>query len=198
MKKFSILLLFVLIIFILWIEYSQSHIGTKPSDSLVTPTQRMQQVISPTGAITYCLPQNLESTIELSPAAGNVYGKLLLKNISRKSCKISGGQFVDALYDTNTVKNITIMHVGQTQSEPFVLSPYQTIYSQVHYPNGPQCQSIGIVATDVTFTYKVSPTGTVAFKDQTGGALHQVQTCKSPSDMTEIQIWKMSLTPITP
>ena len=153
--------------------------------------------VSPTDSGPYCSPGDLQSLVELGAGAGNVYGTLTLKNISQDTCEVLGGDFVVADYDSS-VKNITITHIGQTQAQPFVLAPGQTIYSQVHYPNGPQCQSIGLNQTNVTFTYQISPTDTVSFKNQQGGAQQILQTCKSPNDRTEIQIWNMANHPITP
>lgn len=171
---------------------------TTAPTSIPTPTPTPVTVTpNPTVTISYCLPANLQATIDLSPGAGNVYGTFTLKNVSSNTCKISGGEFIGVNYDTTKVKNITVTDIGQTQSQPFILNPNQTIYSQVHYPNGPQCQS-GVNQTPVTFTYKISPTSTVVFTSAQNNIPQVVQTCKSDSEMTEVQIWNMSTQPITP
>lgn len=153
---------------------------------------------SPTTSVGYCSPQDLDAAVHFSPGAGNVYGTFTLKNMSPHTCYLLGGSFISAHYDTSTVKNITITHVGQTQPAPFILSPNQTLYSQVHYPNGPQCQSVGLNNTAVLFTYQISSTDTVTFKNENGSTQQQIHTCTSPTDQTEIQIWNMSTSPITP
>ena len=169
----------------------------QPSPSISQTSGRA--TLSPSNEAVYCRSQNLQASLNLSPGAGNVYGTFMVKNISQGTCQVQGGEFILAKYDTNTVKNITVTHVGQTQKPPFILSPGETIYSQVHYPNGPQCQSIGLNTTGITFSYQISLTNTIAFKNQEGNTEEiPVHTCKSPTDMTEIQIWNMATQPITP
>ncbi|HSW97490.1 MAG TPA: DUF4232 domain-containing protein [Candidatus Saccharimonadales bacterium] len=145
-----------------------------------------------------CKRNDLETNLALSPGAGNVFGTVTLKNISPHTCQIAGGSFINAEYNPS-VTNISIVHVGQTQSQPFILAPNQTIYSQIHYPNGPQC-STGVKTTKVAFSYNISGNETVTFKDMDGAISEDasVQTCNSPADVTQIEIWKMSTTPITP
>lgn len=163
-------------------------------------TQKPTKVIlpKPTSPVSSsCTPQNVQASLELHPGAGNVYGTFTLKNISNRACQILGGKFIEAKYDTNSVKNIKITHLGQNQSQPFTLSPNQTLYSQVHYPNGPQC-STRTQPVNVTFTYKISPTEDINFKNQNGETQQAVQTCQLPTEITEIQIWNMANKPITP
>jgi len=162
-----------------------------PTTAVLSPMTTQTQ-----NTTSYCSPQDLQANLSLSPGAGNVYGTFTLKNISQANCQVLGNNFIAANYNTTTVKNITIMHEGITQSAPFQLSPNQTIYSQVHYPNGPQCQG-STVATPVTFTYKISPADTVTFANQTGNKAQNVMTCAT-SDITAIEIWQISLMPIPP
>ncbi|HSW88637.1 MAG TPA: DUF4232 domain-containing protein [Candidatus Saccharimonadales bacterium] len=156
------------------------------------------EVGSPVIAVTNsdCKPHDLEANLDLSPGAGNVFGTFTLKNISANTCQVLGGSFINAKYN-QSITNITVAHVGQTQPQPFTLAPNQTIYSQVHYPNGPQCSS-GVKTTKVTFIYNISPANIVTFKNTNGEAAQDVQTCTSASDITQIQIWNMATAPITP
>ncbi|CAN5228404.1 hypothetical protein BH09PAT2_BH09PAT2_06860 [soil metagenome] len=146
----------------------------------------------------YCIPQNLQALLVLDPGAGNSYGTLTLKNISNDTCQIQGGEYISANYDSNIIKNIKVSHTGQNQSTSFLLFPNQMIYSQVHYPNGPQCQSIGLNDVQITFSYQISPNNKVIFKDEHDIAGQMLHICKSPSDMTEIKIWNMATKPISP
>src|SRR5258706_1231267 len=201
MKKQVIIALSIIIIALLGGLYFYFHKQINSPDSQtvnkpISPTIYHQ--LSPTNGIKFCTPQDLQASLSVSAGAGNIYGKFSLKNISKSDCQILGGDFIFATYDTNIVKNITITHIGETQVSPFILSNNSPIYSQVHFPNGPQCNSIGINPVNVTFTYKISPTENVTFKNQNGEAAQVVQTCKTPSDLTDIQIWNMSIQPITP
>lgn len=152
------------------------------------------QIISESNTISYCSSSNLQAFLNLSPAAGNIYGTFTLKNISNQSCSISGGNFIEVSYP-NSIKNISVTHVGQTQSQPFTLSPNQTLYSQVHHPNGPQCQG-PTQQVNVSFSYKISPTNSITFNTE-GNTPAIVQDCQGP-EVTQIQIWQMSTQPITP
>ena len=176
--------------------YSQKSSVTVRPNIIPTPTIRVQATAIPTNNSVYCLSSQLQAHIALQGAAGNIFGVLTLKNISQKSCEILGGTFITASYAA-TVKNITVSHVGNVQTHNFILSPSQTLYSQVHYPNGPQCQSVGLNPTPVTFSYKISPTETVVFSPEGNGLSAVVQACKSPTDITAIQVWNLSNTPIT-
>lgn len=211
MNRQVIIILGILVILVGIIAYfDMKQKSTNITQSINSPSPTISQTATPTTSshttvlpsastqLTYCMPANLQASISIDHAAGNVYGTLTLKNISSQKCQILGGQFIKANYDTNAIKNITITHQGQTQQQPFTLSSNQTLYSQVHYPNGPQCQTVGINQTPVTFTYQISSQDTVTFKDQNGLTQQTVQTCTSPTDMTEIQIWQLSTQPITP
>ena len=153
------------------------------------------QTITPSGN-PFCTSQDLQGIISLSPGAGNVYGTFTLKNISSHTCQVLGGKFIDVHYNP-TITNLSVIHVGQTQFAPFVLASNQSIYSQVHYPNGPQCSS-ATKPVAVSFTYAIDSQKEVTFKDASGKAEQQVQDCTSASDITQIQIWKMATQPITP
>ena len=144
----------------------------------------------------YCLPQDLQATLITSPGAGNIYETFTIKNISPKTCSIVGNNFISPTYDTGSIKNIAVTHIGKSESAKFNLVPNKTIYSQVHYPNGPQCQS-QTRPTNVMFTYKISPKLSVTFAGPNGEKEQIVMTCVS-SDITIIEIWNMSAKPITP
>lgn len=151
--------------------------------------------ISSSSTISYCSANDLAASLDLSPGAGNIFGTFTLKNISSQICSVLGGNFIDVSYDSS-IKNISVSHQGQTQPQPFTLSSNQVLYSQVHYPNGPQCQG-PTKAVNVSFSYKISPTQTVTFKNS-GNTASVVQACQSDKAMTKIQIWQLSDKPITP
>lgn len=200
MKRIILVLIVIIAaLFVGMFVYSSLLKPTPAQDttSHVSPIKSTPTLV-PTSSQGYCDPKDLQALVILSPGAGNVYGTFTLKNMSQQSCEILGGTFITPEYDNNTVKNITITHMGQTEKKPFILTPGTTIYSQVHYPNGPQCQSIGINTTQIKFTYKVSPTAIIEFKDPDGNMQQSIQTCKAAKDITEIQIWNMSTQPITP
>lgn len=195
-RKFITLLLLLAIILLGGFYYWYTR-QTAPAKNQLVPTIT-KPLPSPTPLHSYCHSKDLQAVVALSPGAGNVYGTFTLKNISKNTCQILGNAFVNVNYDTNTVKNMTVTHVGQTQEQPFTLTPGQILYSQVHFPNGPQCQSVGIHPTPVTFTYKISSTDTVTFSSPSERLTPMVQSCSSAADITEIKIWEMSTTPIVP
>lgn len=201
MKVVNIFLLIVIIVIFGGFLYFQNHTlqQNAPTSTLTAPSPTLaSSAIAPTSSQNFCKPQDLQAMIELSPGAGNVYGTFTLKNISKISCEVLGGEFITAAYDTAAVKNITLSRMGQTQPQPFVVGPGESLYSQVHYPNGPQCQSVGSNPTFVKFTYQIASDTLVTFANASGSIQQAVQTCKSPTDMTEIQIWQMATKPITP
>lgn len=206
MRRNSIIAIIVIIFFLLaGVVYFAAHNTQNPapaSPTPISPTTSLEtptQTPSPTEAentTSYCTPNQLQANLALEPAAGNIYGTFTLKNISSKTCRISGNSFISANYP-NSTKNITITHVGEPTQPVYDLAQNQTLYSQLHYPNGPQCSS-GTQTTPVTFTYAVSPTNTVTFTGQNGSTSQNVTTCKNTNEETTIQIWNIANKPITP
>ncbi len=170
--------------FLLQNSQVQKQLSPVPSPSTISTTE------------TYCSPQDLQATLTLDAGAGNIYGNATIKNISAKNCQIVGSNFISAQY-AQSIQNIVVTHVGQSQTNIFDLSPNQTVYSQVHYPNGPQCGS-GIQIAKVKFAYAISTIDTIMFTAQNGDEEQDVTICTSPSELTTIQVWNMSSQPITP
>lgn len=160
----------------------------------LTPTLTPTPTPAVKNETAYCSPVDLEAIIETQGAAGSIYGTLKITNVSKKPCKILGGQYVGANYD-KSVKNLSLSYLGDLLQQNFILDPNKSLYSQVRYPNGPQCSG-PTKQTPVKFTYKVSPDDQVVFSN--AGNLSQiVQTCSSEDQDTEITIWNISKTPIT-
>lgn len=188
--------IFILAIVFIFKLHNRTY-APSPKVPMIKPNTQVtkNQAITSSGN-SFCTPRDLQGTISLSPGAGNIYGTFTLTNISSHQCKVSGGEFIEVRYNPS-ITNISVIHVGQTQAMPFILAPNQSIYSQVHYPNGPQCSSAA-KPVSVSFTYAIDAQKELTFKDANGKAEQQVQACKSPNDMTQIQIWNMATQPITP
>lgn len=172
------------------------EIGNMSSDYFQITGSSPQPTASST-SVSYCAPANLEANLSLSGAAGSIYGNAEIKNASNSPCQIIGNNFIDVSYDSS-IKNLTVTHTGTPTNQTFTIQPGKSVYSQVRYQNGPQCQG-PTVQDQVTFSYKVSSRGSVTFKNTENGKTTQVvQGCQSPADMTEITVWNMSAQPITP
>jgi len=207
-KKNSLLVTLLVIVIILafvlggLIVYILLNKTTSSTKGIITPTPTQIQTTStpsPTEtSSSFCLPSNLSSTLSLSPGAGNVYGTFKITNTSSEPCQIEGNHFIQVNYDTNTIKNLTVTHQGTNTTDVYTLQPNQSIYSQVHYPNGPQCSG-PTVQDPVSFTYTISNNDTVTFKDSMSGKQSfVVNGCSLATEKTEITIWNISNQPITP
>jgi hypothetical protein len=142
-------------------------------------------------SLNYCSSQNLKATITTEGAAGNIYGTLTLKNVSNKNCSIIGKNFLDASY---SAENLTTAHQGSEGEALILLEPGKAVYSEIHYPNGPQCSS-GITQASVVFSYKISPSDEVDFADQNGSISQKVTVCNSVTEKTNIDLWSISKSP---
>jgi len=172
--------------------YTQTpHQPQNPSPTPVPITS------SPTVSSTYCSPQDLVASYNSNAGAGNIYLEIMITNISNRECEVIGNNYIAAQYDTQTIKNISLHHMGTVEKDIFTLSPNQTLYSQIHYPNGPQCQG-PTQAVQVVFTYAISSTSTITFNNTQEHGGHSFPVCSSPTDITTIDIWNMSAQPITP
>lgn len=161
-----------------------------------TSTSNPFQISSNKNFTSYCAPNQLQANLSLEPAAGNIYGTFTIKNTSNTTCQVSGNSFITANY-ASTIKNIAVTHVGEPTQSTYTLEPNQTLYSQLHYPNGPQCSSAA-QSTPVTFRYAVSPNKSITFTNSNGNTAQNVATCKASDEETTIQIWNISDKPITP
>ncbi|MGI8420521.1 MAG: DUF4232 domain-containing protein [Candidatus Levyibacteriota bacterium] len=192
---FGILLLILLIAGGVYI-YQQKHLAVAPgrSTAIPTPTKQPTPTITPLPTVTldsYCTSANVTGTISLDGAAGNIFGTLTLKNISTKACAINANNFIQA---TSTAKNITITQEGKIGLKYINLQPNQTIYSQVHYPNGPQCNGTTKAQT-ITFAYQISPSQTVTFEDKNNNLDQALTACAADDEKTAIEVWSISSSP---
>lgn len=188
MKRFVISVAVVILALLIYLFVIKL---TKPPQNPLTPTIPVPTK-KPVLQNTYCDPKNLKAEIELSPAAGNIYGTFTIKNISQNPCQIVGNNFIKP---ETEAKNIAVIPQGTPGPALFTLSPGQTIYSQIHYPNGPQCQG-PTDSKDISFSYHISPDESVTFVGN-GHYKPLINVCQSPSEITQIRIWGMSDKPIT-
>ncbi len=198
MKKRKLIILGCLILLILtaagtYFFNKKNYVSQKPSPIQTITSSPKPSATPSTESKIYCLPVDLEAKISLDPGAGNVYGSLTIKNISKSTCRING---MDFILPTSSVKNITISKQGKSVASFFLLKPGETLYSQVHFPNGPQC-STETVATPVVFTYKISTAQSIQFSDDSGSKEQTVNSCKKESEKTEVQVWPLMHQPIT-
>lgn len=130
-----------------------------------------------------CTSNQLKTTASFDTAAGNVYATLTIANISATDCEVTLGNSISAKYSAT---NITSVYKSSPPMQTYTLAAGAKVYSQVHYPNGPQCQST-IIQQPVTLTYGTD----VNFDSFT------ISACTGP-EKTQIDIWPVSQTPVTP
>jgi uncharacterized protein DUF4232 len=152
------------------------------------PTQAIQSPIQ----TAFCQQDQLTTQLSAQGAAGNIYANLELTNTGKTSCEIVLGNTVTAEI---TVNNVLLHQEQSASSENFTLTPGAKVYSQIHYPNGPQCQS-GIMPLPIIFIYKTAETSVPFIPDARTGKL-LVQACRSDAEKTTIDIWPLSKTPIS-
>ena len=188
MKKIFILFVILAILFIgdlYFLKFSNnSHI--KP----IFPTSSVTQ--TPINNLGFCNPSDLEANMSTEGAAGNIFGTLTIKNISKNNCQIIGSNFIQP--SLNAV-NLTVKDEAQTGPETFTLTPNQTVFSQIHYPNGPQCSS-QVIQTNISYIYKISASETINFKNQNGSTNLTIGICQSPNENTELDVWSLSQKPV--
>lgn len=140
----------------------------------------------------FCQPSDLKALIELEGTAENIYATLSIQNTSTKKCDIVGSNFVNVV---SSARNLTTKHVGKSGHATYSLTPSQTAYSQIHFPNGPQCNGSTEQST-LTVTYNISPTNSVTFQDLTGKSAQTITVCAKNTDITQVDLWSLSPQPI--
>ena len=146
----------------------------------------------PTPDSAYCQKDQLETSMSTQGAAGNIYDELIITNKGKKACLIVLGNTITALFNA---KNIITHYIEIVPNQNYTLAPSATVYSQVHYPNGPQCQN-GIHIQPLTLYYKTAQI-TIPFTPGVKGGKLVVQACRSQNEKTSIDIWPLSKQPIS-
>jgi Domain of unknown function (DUF4232) len=207
MKNVKLIIILLVIItfciagyYFLQIFSRPQNVSKYPAPPFIKLSPTLPPTVTPTNAIsnqtqiTACTQNELRATIMAQGAAGNIYGTLEMANTGKAACSVELGNTVSAMTDA---KNITIHYQQTAPSQTFILAPGSKVYSQVHYPNGPQCQS-GIAPKPISFLYKTLQTA-ITFQSTTPheGTL-MIQACTSLAEKTVVDIWPLSLSPITP
>lgn len=136
----------------------------------------------------YCTQDEIDAVMSTEGAAGNIYGTITIKNISSRVCAIEGDKYIAVQYSP---KNIQVVTKGEKGSVKMELQPNQTVYSQIHYPNGPQCSG-STKDTPVNFSYQLSPTSIITFAPSGHIPSVMMPTCMSDSEITKIDVWSIS------
>ena len=187
MKRLLLVVILIAIIgFTVANYYFIAHFSN-PHAATITP---MSVSAAPQNA--FCQSNQLSGDIAAQGAAGNIYATLKLTNTGKTSCEVTLSNSITALF---SARNIITHYEQNPEEKNIMLSPGATVYSQVHYPNGPQCQST-IVQQPIAFFYK-TPQTDFAFKPTGPTAKLIVQACSSEAEKTIIDIWPISKTPIT-
>lgn len=188
MKRLELFtVVFIILLAVGFILYSQVNSTSKKIKP--TPTIPVTAVPS-TSQISYCKENNISSTITTHGAAGNIYGSLVIQNTSASSCKIQGNQFIKVIFSAT---NIDVVPQGKTGPQSITLSPHQKAYSQIHYPNGPQCNG-PIRQVSATYKYAISPTDSVIFTSGENTPT-SITSCVSINQTTQLYVWSIYLQP---
>jgi len=139
----------------------------------------------------FCQQNQLSANITTQGAAGNIFATLILINTTKTSCEVTLGNTIMGVFNA---KNIVTNYKQNAPAQNFILAPSGKVYSQIHYPNGPQCQS-SIVEQKINFVYKTAQTS-ITFQSTGPGEKLLVQACSAPSQKTVIDIWPLSKNPI--
>lgn len=145
--------------------------------------------------VAFCTASQLQATASPEVAAGNVYVTLTIQNITQSACQVVGNNSLQVGYP-NSVSNFQIAHKGGLATPVFTLEPNQTIYSLVHFPNGPQCSS---EATDVDsmVSYDISQNESISFAPTQGSTI-SIPSCGNASEITTIDLYPFSTSQVTP
>ena len=191
MKNLTLIVILIVIILFAVMGYyfilsysAHNNTNTKSPTIIPSPTQTQ---------LTLCKKNQLAATISSEGAAGNIYATLTLTNTGKTTCIILLDNTITAMF---TAKNIAIHYIENVSNDDFSLAPSAKVYSQVHYPNGPQCQS-GIKQQPINFLYQTDQTA-VMFEQNPQMGKVLVQACVSEAEKTTIDIWPLSKTPINP
>lgn len=190
----------LLIIVILLVGGGYYYFQTQQQSTSPTPQPAVTTVVTATPTATasssaFCLPTQLQAVIDPEVAAGNLYGQITIKNTSQTTCQIVGNNTLEVGYPLS-VKNFQTATKGQATTPVFTLEPGQTIYSLLHFANGPQCSSMATQVNSMV-SYDISTTASVTFTPTIGSTL-SIPSCGNQSEITTIDLYPFSSQQVTP
>jgi len=182
----------IVLIIIALVLIGSFYIFKNQEQQNVTSTSPTPTIETNSNALNFCKPTDLEATLTAEGAAGNIFGTLTIKNISGKNCEVLGNNYILPIFDA---KNLVVKNQGEKGPETFTLSKNQTIYSQIHYPNGPQCSG-ATNEVNIIYAYKISPEDSIDFKGENDDTKQTIGVCKSASQLTQLDVWSLSEKPV--
>src|SRR5581483_5886449 len=90
----------------------------------VSPTPTISATLEPSSTpntLSICTPTQLQAQITPQGAAGNIYGDVIIKNISSSNCQIIGNNFLEPIIPAG-VGNITTSQQAQPTATTFNLA----------------------------------------------------------------------------
>lgn len=179
----SILLLIAVVVLVSIGVYSYRNKNTNP---LAPATPQATNLLN-------CTEDDLDGLAEFQGAAGSIYASLTITNKTDNSCIMTLGNSIKINYSAN---NILTKYTSNSASQTYTLPAGGKVYSQIRYPNGPQCQG-PTSPKAITITYGEGDEDTILdFADKDGKTNFTVQACAG-AEKTAIDIWPLSKDMIT-
>ena len=164
--------------------WQNGSFSPKKNDIIPTPTLAPTSTLAPTPTTEAkspnCTADDLQATIQLEGAAGNISGPIGITNISSGDCTIDESVTVKVLYPNS----ITNLKVEQGKNMTFTLAPEQGMMNMISFPNGAQCSKP--VGTDADFYVEVN--GEQVEYAQGNDPQTAIEICEDESEETVIKI----------
>ncbi len=183
MKNRALIIILLIIVILAFIGYFFIAKFSTPASPLTQSS-----------STTLCQMNHVSASITPQGAAGNIYATLELTNTGKVPCAVVLGNTITAMFQA---KNIVTRYEQSVPSERFILAHGAKVYSQIHYPNGPQCQN-GISEKQIAFFYHTNHTSIMFQSEEPQRGKLTIQACLSNSEKTIIDIWPLSENPVTP
>ena len=164
---------------------------TPMSQLAVTPLLTPTPEITASPTTPGCSKDQLTGILTSQGAAGSIYVDVKITNISTVACNVNLGNSIVAQISANNIT--TKYQTPAAGSEEFNLAPNASLYSRLHFPNGPQCSG-SVNPQSVSFVY--DPKG-IALQLKTSDNKNYliVQACQG-NENTQIDIWPVLSSPI--
>jgi hypothetical protein len=191
MKNLTLIFILLAIISLSSVLYFLlSHFSPPAAVISQVPTDSISPTSIPTQPDNNLCKQNqLVAKVSSQGAAGNIYDTLTITNTANP-CEIVLGNTIMVNFSAN---NIVLHKQKIVSSQNYLLATNAKVYSQLHYPNGPQCQK-GIAPKPITILYKVGQTSVPFVPDVQTGKV-EIQACSSDAEKTTVDVWPLSKNP---
>ncbi len=142
-----------------------------------------------------CDENDLRGEVTENDNGKSINGELTVKNITSQTCLVNETDKFAIVYtdmlNNNNISIVEVTNITDKGSNNISINPNKTLTTKYQYSYSSLCAE-GIHTVPIGFEYTFPDTNLIVFQDKNGKKLIPFPVCKSPSKISQIQIWKFT------